>query len=87
MMSVPTVGTPNKRSEGCHLLLVMRGRQRLRNVMCMVQVILEVLPPGVARSAERTDQHLAFERVLHLEVFLETSVTINFGWHTGLADV
>ena len=54
----------------------MRSRQRLRNFVCMVQVILEVLPPGVARSTERADQHLAFERVLHLEVFLETSVTV-----------
>lgn len=86
-MPKPTVGTPNKRSEGCHLLLVMRGRQRLRNFMCMVQVILEVLPPGVARVTERTDQNLAFERMLHLEVFLEASVTINFGWYTSLADV
>ena len=86
-MSIPTVGTPNKRSEGCHLPLVMRGGQRLRNVMCMVQVVLEVLPPGVARSAERTDQHLAFERMLHLKVFLKASVAINFGWDTSLADV
>ena len=65
----------------------MRGWQWFINFVCLVQVILEVLPPAVARSAELADQHIASERVLHLEVFLKASVAINFGWYTSLADV
>ena len=65
----------------------MRGWQWFINFVCLVQVILEVLPPAVARSAELADQHLASERVLHLNVFPKARFTIDFGWYTGLADV
>ena len=85
-MPKPTVGTPYKCSEGSHLTLVMRGRQCFSDFVCLFQVVLEVFPPAVARSAERADQHLVFERVLHFPMLFEASVTIDLGWYTCLAD-